>query len=56
MWQGDFIEFAFDLEGRDATQDRLEFIASLTASGLELFKTANAALYGDLGPAASHGR
>ncbi len=48
MWQGDSIEFAFDFEGRGATQNRLEFIAALPASGPELFKTANADVSGDL--------
>ena len=48
MWQGDSIEFAFDFEGRGATQNRLEFIAGLTAFGPELFKTANADVSGDL--------
>lgn len=48
MWQGDAIEFAFDIEGRGVAGNRIEFMAGKTKKGDELFKSANPSLVGDL--------
>lgn len=48
MWQGDGIEFAFDAVGDGYADSRVEFLASKTAKGDELFKSANPTLVGDL--------
>lgn len=48
MWQGDSIEFAFDIEGRGISGNRIEFAAGKTKKGDELFKSANPSLVGDL--------
>ncbi len=48
MWQGDAVEFAFDIEGKGLGASRIEFLAGKTGKGDEIFKSANPSLVGDL--------